>query len=112
MSYAGRVVLTKHLAVEPNIAINWIDLPQGSFTTRLLGTRATLTFTQRMFFTALPQYNSTANALSANFRFRWEFRPGSELFVIYNEGRSTQYPGTPALQARGFVVKMNRLFRL
>ena len=49
---------------------------------------------------------------SANLRLRWEYQPGSELFVVYSEGRSTLPPvGVEALQSRGFVVKVNRLFR-
>lgn len=51
-------------------------------------------------------------ALSANVRFRWEYRPGSDLFVVYGEGRTTEVSGRPALQNRGFVVKLTGLFRL
>ena len=51
-----------------------------------------------MFFSALVQYNSSATAVSANLRFRWEYQPGSELFVVYNEARDTL---NPALSASG-----------
>jgi hypothetical protein len=57
------------------------------------------------------QYNSSANSLSSNIRLRWEYQPGSELFVVYNEGRDTLQRGTPALQNRAIIVKINRLFR-
>ena len=42
-----------------------------------------------MFVSALLQYNTGSNAVSANVRLRWEYRPGSELFVVYNEQRDT-----------------------
>ena len=45
--------------------------------------------TPLMFVSALVQYNSGINAVSANVRLRWEYRPGSELFVVYNEERDT-----------------------
>jgi hypothetical protein len=67
--------------------------------------------TPRMFVTALVQYASSTLSLSANIRFRWEYMPGSELFVVYTEGRDTSIPGITALQNRGFVVKINKLLR-
>jgi hypothetical protein len=61
---------------------------------------------------ALLQYNSSNSTLSTNVRLRWEYQAGSELFVVYNEGRDTQTPRTyPELETRSFVVKVNRLFR-
>ena len=69
--------------------------------------------TPRMFVAALVQYASSTTSLSTNLRFRWEYHPGSELFVVYTEGRDTLPPtGTAsALENRGFVVKINRLIR-
>ena len=111
-SYRGRIAVHPQLALEPGISFNWIDLPQGTFTTKLLSTRATAPLTPRMFISALLQYNSSANAFSTNVRLRWEYQPGSELFVVLTEGRNTLGAGYPLLETRGFVVKINRLFRL
>jgi hypothetical protein len=41
----------------------------------------------------------------------WEYQPGSELFVVYNEQRDTLARRFPGLENRAFVVKINRLFR-
>jgi hypothetical protein len=84
---------------------------EGSFTTRLAGSRLTYTMTPRMFASALLQYNSGNNALAANVRLRWEYRPGSELFVVFNEQRDTLAAPFPALANRSLIVKINRLFR-
>ena len=110
--YRGRIDFTGQLGFEPTISLNWIDLPQGRFRTTIIGGRGVITLTPRMFATALIQRNSSNNSLSTNLRFRWEYHPGSELFVVYSEGRSTLPPtrGEP-LQNRGIVVKINRLFR-
>lgn len=110
-SYQGRVKVTNDLAVEPNISLNWIDIPQGRFTNTVVGGRATYTMTPRMYAAALIQYASSTTSLSTNIRFRWEYQPGSELFVVYSEGRDTFPVGSTALETRGFVVKFNRLFR-
>ena len=108
----SRVELTSQFSFEPSVSFNWVDLPQGRFTTRLVTTRTTYTISPLMFVSALVQYNSSNNAISSNIRLRWEYRPGSELFVVYNEQRDTLVPGTfPALENRTFVIKLNRLFR-
>jgi hypothetical protein len=44
-------------------------------------------------------------------RLRWEYRPGSELFVVFNEQRDTLAPRFPALANRAAIVKINRMFR-
>ena len=62
----------------------------------------------------LIQYNSSTDTISNNLRLRWEYSPGSELFVVYPEDRNTD-PLRPdrfsELRNRGLVVKVNRLFR-
>ena len=106
-----RVNLTPRFSLEPNISINWIALPGGSFTTNVLGSRVTYTMRPLMFTSALLQYNSTTHRTSANVRLRWEYQPGSELFVVYNEDRETLLSRFPDLQNRAFIIKINRLFR-
>jgi len=110
----GRMEITPRLSMEPSISVNWIDSPQGSFRTDLAVSRVSYSFTPRMFFSGLIQYNSSTNTVSNNLRLRWEYSPGSELFVVYTEDRATD-PLRPnrfsELRNRGFVVKMNRLFR-
>ena len=65
----------------------------------------------RMFASALVQFNSSTNAMTANVRLRWEYQPGSELFVVYNEERDTLARSFPGLSNRALIVKVNRLFR-
>ena len=110
----GRLALTPQLSVEPTVSVHWIDMPQGAFRTDLVVSRVTYAFTPRMFLSGLVQYNSATDTLSNNLRLRWEYSPGSELFVVYTEEQSTD-PLRPnrftELRNRGFVVKVNRLFR-
>ena len=111
----GRVEVTPQLSLEPSVTFNWVDLPEGKFNTQLARTRFTYTVTPRMFFSGLVQYSSTGDSFSTNFRFRWEYSPGSELFIVYSEDRDTD-PLMPdrftELRNRGLVIKANRLFRL
>ena len=98
-------------SVQPSMSVNWITLPQGAFTSKLASTRLTYTVTPRMFVSALMQYNSATESLGTNVRLRWEYRPGSELFLVYTDERDTLTPRFPGLQNRAFVVKFNRLLR-
>ena len=110
----GRVELTRKFSLEPSYSYNRVDLPEGLFTTHLVRTRTTYTMTPLMFVSALVQYNSSSASLSTNVRLRWEYSPGSELFVVYNEDRDTDslMPDRFAeLRNRAVVVKVNRLFR-
>jgi hypothetical protein len=111
VGFNGRVDMTSQFSVEPRITLDWIDLPVGQFTTELVSSRVNFTMSTRMAFSALVQYNSSNAALSSNVRFRWEYQPGSDLFVVYSDGRDTISTGFPRLQSRSFVVKMTRLFR-
>ncbi len=111
----GRLEVTPQLSVEPTISVNWIDTPHGAFRADLAVSRVTYTFTPRMFFSGLVQYNSSTNTIGNNLRLRWEYTPGSELFVVYTDERFAD-PFRPdrsyGLRSRGLVVKVNRLFRL
>ena len=107
----ARLEVTRKLTIEPAVQINRVELPNGPFIATLASTRVTHTFTPRMFFSGLMQYNSTAASLGTNLRFRWEYQPGSELFVVYNDQRDTALRPTPLLETRAFIVKITRLFR-
>ena len=107
----GRFEVTPQLSLEPGVSFNRVALPEGHFVTHLVTTRTTYTATPLMFVSALIQYNSGFNAVSTNVRLRWEYSPGSELFVVYNEQRDTLVRRFPELDNRAFIVKVNRLFR-
>ena len=107
----GRMNAGSRLSLEPAYSLNVVDLAEGSFTSHLIGSRVTYTMTPMMFTSALLQYNSSSHAVSANVRLRWEYRPGSELFVVFNEDRDTLARRFPALANRALIVKINRLFR-
>ena len=107
----GRITLSPQLAVEPSLSYNQVMLPEGDFTTTVVGSRVTYTVTPLMFVSGLVQYGSRDESVGTNLRFRWEYRPGSELFVVYNESRDTSRSGYPDLQNRAFIVKVNRLLR-
>ncbi len=108
----ARVEVTPQLSIEPSFSINDVDLLEGAFTATVLRARTTYTMTPRMYVSGIVQYNSTSTSVGSNVRFRWEYQPGSELFVVYTDDyNSDPLPSAHALRNRALVVKVNRLFR-
>jgi hypothetical protein len=111
LGYDGRVSITPRLIVEPILIVNWFSMPTRSFTTTLASARVSLAVTPRMSLTVLAQENTTTSRFGVNGRFRWEYRPGSDLFVVYSDGRDSSISGVPALLNRNILVKVTRLLR-
>ena len=110
-SYRGRIDTSPKLSLEPNVSVNWVELPQGAFTATFLGGRTTLNVSPRKSLSALVQYSSFDSELLTNLRFRWEYQPGSDFFVVYNDGRGTGLDEPLLLQSRSLSVKLTRLVR-
>ena len=114
----GRIEILRQLSLEPSLEFNWISLPdqeafEGQFNQHVARARLNYSLSPRMYVSGLVQYNSGSESFSSNFRLRWEWAPGSELFVVYTEDRNTGVLGRwSELSNRGFVVKVNRLLRL
>jgi hypothetical protein len=118
-AYRGLIEISNRFNVEPGVTLNWIDIAslQGTnagepFRTTVGTLRSSYMFSPRMALSALVQYNSTASSLGSSVRFRWEYAPGSDFFVVYSDGRDTRIGDRfPGLQNRTFVVKVTKLFR-
>jgi hypothetical protein len=111
LEFRSRVEFGSQFYAEPTVSLNYFDTPWGTGDANLISSRFTYTLTPRMFASALVQYTSATDSMSTNARFRWEYQPGSELFVVYSDGRNTAAPGFPSLDNRSFVVKVTKLFR-
>ncbi len=64
-----------------------IEIPDGAFTTHLMGLRMDYSFNPRMFLNSFIQYNNETNSISSNIRFRLIHRPLSDIYVVYNDIR-------------------------
>ena len=106
----GRIVVSNRLSLEPGASLNLLDLPAGESTQAVGVLRADYAFTPRMFASTLMQYHSGTRTFSSNLRFRWEYQPGSELFVVWTDERDTR-PGGAGLRNRALAVKVTRLLR-
>jgi hypothetical protein len=82
---------TVRLNARFNASVNWtrnvIGLSAGDYTTDLIATRGNVSFSTRMFVSALVQYNTDARQWSSNIRFNIIHRPLSDFFLVYNDRR-------------------------
>ena len=106
----SRLSFGKHLTTGVSWALSQADLPGGSFTAHVVGVRATLAFSTRLFTRAFVQYNSLDRKWITNLRLRFIHRPGSDLYVVFNDEQGEE--GAPGrLVGRGFAVKGTWLVR-
>ena len=114
----GRIEILPRLSVEPSIEFNWVSLPdqqkfEGEFNQHVTRARVNYSLSPRTFVSGLVQYNTGSDTFSSNFRLRWEWAPGSELFIVYTEDRNTDvFDRWSELSNRGLVIKVNRLLQI
>ena len=86
---SGRVSFTlrlsKNLQTETRWVYNDVELPQGAFDVGLYSQLVTFTFTPNLRLNTIIQYNDHSGDLGTNIRLHWIYKPGSDLFVVYNE---------------------------
>jgi hypothetical protein len=101
---------TSHLASELQFSRNDVKLPYGDFLANLAILRVDFAVTPRATIRSLTQYNSLTNEVTNSVRFNFIYRPGSDLYIVYNDLQQTGLPqGTLVPTDRQFVVKMNYL---
>jgi len=97
-----------HIGLDLGYTHNDIDVPGGAFTTDLVQGRLKLAVNTRLFGNALLQYNSQTGVFSANLRVDFIHRPGSDLFIVFNERRDVE-GGHWNPESRAFIVKLTYL---
>ena len=121
-----RVTMSSALAARVgetfNAAFEWsyndLKLPGGDFTTNLIRFRTSYSFTTRMFFQALIQYNDRADLWSSNLRFGLLSDANTGLFVVYNDVRyfdsvlASRFETGEYVGGRTLALKYSYLFDL
>jgi hypothetical protein len=99
-----------HLSLSGTYTRSTAYLPGGSFVAHVAGVRVGWSFSTRLTAHVYAQYNSLERRFVGNFRLRFIHRPGSDLYLVFNEERGE--PDDPgALLGRGAAVKLSYLVR-
>ncbi len=77
--------ITDRLSTEASYTRNDVDLPGGAFAVDLAALRIDLGISPTMSLRSVTQYNSQRDQFGTSARFRWTYRPGSDLYIVYDE---------------------------
>lgn len=83
---------------------NQVDLKEfGTTDLHLIGPRAEVSFSNKMFWTTFLQYNTQSENFNINSRFQWRYKPMSDIFIVYTDNYTTT---DLTVKNRGLVFKM------
>ena len=88
--------------------IDWDQLEESKI--EMISGTLKYSFTPDLVFSNLVQYDNVSESLGVNSRLQWEYKPGSKMFVVVNQGYVDERTG---LMMRDFelVAKVGALFR-
>ena len=88
---------------------NHIGLPGGSFTTNLFRERLQVNLTPNLSTAALVQFSDAAELLGANLRLGWTYKPGADVFLVFNQTWDAPELGLRTGRDRQAILKMTYL---
>jgi hypothetical protein len=103
---------SRYLRSDTTWVYNDIDLPGGAFTTNIIRQRVGLSFTPTLFTNTYIQYNEAADLLSLNLRFNWLYRPGADLFIVFNQNWGAQSISDLSERDRTVILKFTYLLEI
>ena len=111
------VRVTSSIAAEARFTRSDVDLPDGAFIADLASLTFDLALSPDVTLRTLSQYNSTTHEISTSIRFNWIYRPGSDIYIAYDELRLDTDPllldpharRSPWLRNRQLAIKMTYL---
>ena len=76
-----------YVSLSSTMSYNNISLPAPWNTTEfwLIGSKVDVTFTNKIFFASLFQYNEQTRNFNLNSRFQWRYQPASDLFLVFTK---------------------------
>ena len=110
--------VSPHLELAASYLYNQIRFPDRDqrFDAHLARLRIGTALNTKVSTNAFIQFNSATNTVSANVRFRYNFREGNDLWIVYNEGINTDrhriMPTLPFTDTRTILLKYTYTFQL
>jgi hypothetical protein len=96
------------LSTEAQISRNEVDLPAGDFHANIGSLRVDYALSPNTTLRTLTQYNSLTEQWSTSARLHFIYRPGSDIYVVYNDVRR-DLPGLLEYQDRHLILKLTYL---
>jgi hypothetical protein len=102
----------KHLYMQLGYEFNDVDLPQGSFITRLYRMRMDIAFNSRWSWLNVLQYDNVSDSAGFNSRLRYNPQAGQDVFLVVNRQFDVDpFSKSVSSSASEIVLKLNYTFR-
>jgi hypothetical protein len=89
---------------------------EQSLNNHIAGLQALYMFSTKLSLSAFVQYNSAINKVLSNIRLRYNPKEGTDLYVVFNEGRNTyldrEVPTLPVYDQRNITLKFTYTFEV
>ena len=108
---APQIKVSEALSFDVAYALDQVNLPFGDFTSQVINTRANYSFSNQWLTSTTVQYSSLDDFVNFRFRLNYIYRPGDDIFFIYNEGRNIGDLES-GLVGRSILLKWTRSFDL
>jgi len=95
---------------------DYVSFPERNQELRnhIAGLRALYMLNTKISLSAYIQYNTAIHKVISNFRFRYNPKEGTDLYIVFNEGRNTtlerELPHLPAYEERNITLKFTYTF--
>jgi hypothetical protein len=100
------ITVGRTLLFEPNYTHNRVSLAgRPLYTSNVLNFRASHSFSPDFYLKGFVQYNDDRKTASFNFLWWYHYRPGSDLYVVYNQGWDIDLP----LTSRDVIQQSSRV---
>jgi hypothetical protein len=103
---------SRYVRAETRWSRDDVELPAGSFKADVWRQRVSLSLSPNFSTNAFVQYNDLANLVSLNLRFNWIYKPGADLFVVYNQNWIAPSLGDLSSRERQLILKFTYLLEL
>lgn len=119
--FAGkRKIIGGNSGIKPNNRLdiymlysrNIIDYPTGGFVSNIVGNRITYKFTTDLFIKSYVQWNELDKRVTTNFLLYYQYSPGTDFYLVYNELRDSYLERPIGIRDRTLLLKFTYFFRV
>ncbi|MCY3550388.1 MAG: DUF5916 domain-containing protein [Candidatus Poribacteria bacterium] len=110
--------VSSHLEISSEYEVNVVRFPERNqgFNAHLVRIRTRAALNTQVSLNGFVQYNSASDRFSTNIRFRYNFREGNDLWLVYNENLNTyrddEIPRQLLTRGRTVLLKYTNTFGL
>lgn len=103
---------SEHFALDIRYTVDDVDLPEGSFTTRLTRLRTDVVFSSTLSWVNLIQWDNDSDVVGINSRLHWIPQAGREVYLVLNHNlQDLDENGSFHSQSADLTAKVNYTFR-